>query len=388
MPEALHIMQMLEATTAGSRKHLRYVADGLRAAGIKVDILYSPVRADPDFAADLAAYSELGCELFPVPMQRWPAISDVPAYAAIRRILKERRPQVIHTHCTKAGLLGRLAARAVLSSAAVCHTPHAYFFEGFQGALMRAAGVRLERWLGRLTDRQICVAEYGRELTLALRIVDDPRIRVVANGLPLPTELQLRERADVRQELGIGDDTFAIGINARLAPQKLHALVLAALATLSEAQRQGLRVFCWGDGPLRPALAQQCRDSGLDGVVEFAGYVPGAEQFLVGMDLGILPSRYEGLSYQLLETLAAGVPLIATDVPGNHPAEDACPIRYVPPDAPAALAAELQRLRADATLRHDLGDRGRRWQQAHFTLDVQVAQLLAIYREAAAAKIG
>lgn len=374
----MHVALILEATAGGARKHVRYLAGGLRRAGVQVDLVLSPLHADPDFDADLQFYREQACSVYLVDLTKGPSPGDLAAIKRVRQILERREPDVVHTHCAKAGLVGRLAARA-LPRVRVVHTPHSYFFQGLHNPLSRHLGVRLERWLGRQTDLLLAIGESERDLALQWRLLPAERIVVAPNGLPADFAATLGERAAIRRELGLSDEQFALGVCSRLVPKKGHAWLFDAVAAVPPDQRRHLRVFCFGDGPLRERLRQRIAALGLQELVTLPGYVPAAERLLPGLDLGVLPSFYEGLSYQLLETLAAGLPLIATDVPGNRLSQPGNPVLYVQPEGAAQLASLIAGLHRHPDERLELGRRGRAWVAAHFALDRQVATIVAAY---------
>lgn len=380
MPQPpLHVLHLMEATAGGARKHLRLLALAQRQAGVEVDLVLSPLNADPDFPADVQLLRAAGCHVVLVPMRKSLGVWDYAAYQQVRAILRERRPAVLHTHCGKAGLLGRLAAHAEDHTIRLIHTPHSFFFLAFNG-WHQNLGALLERRLGRWTDQLLCVSADERAIAAQYRVIDPDRLVLTPNGLPDDFAAGLLSRAAARDQLGLSDKQFAIGVLARLDERKGHARLLAALAQLPPHARGGLRVFFIGRGPQRAELGEYTRDLGLERHINFYGYLAQAERLLPGLDLSLLLSSYEGLAYQLLESLAAGVAVVATDVPGNRLPEPGNPVTYVPLEDPAALATVLTELRNDPGQRQALAQRGPDFIRAHYRLDTQVAQTLAAYR--------
>jgi glycosyltransferase involved in cell wall biosynthesis len=359
----MHALQILEACSAGARKHVRYLCQGLREAGDQVDLVYSPLRADPDFADDLALYERLGVRCHPIPMRHAPSPSDLGAICQLRRILRERRPDLLHAHATKAGFIGRLAACGLRS----VYSPHAFCFQAWRG-LKRAAGRGLERALGYRTDLLIAIS--ASEAAIAREILPPSRVCEVRNGIP---ELPLLEREAARRELGLNG--IVIGMAARLAPQKAHSELLAAIAAVPEVTT----LLLWGDGPLRGDIERQIRELRISERVRLLGHLPAAERYFSALDVGVLPSHYEGLSYQLLEMLAAGLPVIASDIPGNRLPESENPIHYVPLRSPQALADAIGELAAAPERRRALGAAGQALVRTHYRLSDQITAIRRAY---------
>ena len=347
----MHVLQILEACSAGARKHVRYLCQGLREAGDTVDLVYSPLRTDPDFVDDLALYEKLGIRCFSLPIRHSPGPSDIGVIRGLRKILKERQPDLLHAHATKAGFVARLAGCGVRK----VYTPHAFCFEGWSG-WKRSAGRGLERVLGGRTDLLIAVS--ASEAALARELLPGTRVCEVRNGIP---ELELADREATRRELGVAG--VVVGMAARLAPQKGHAELLQAVAEIPD-----VTLVLWGNGPLRAELQRQACER-----VRFVGYQPAAERLFSALDIGVLPSHYEGLSYQLLEMLAAGLPVVASDVPGNRLPEVDNPICYEP------LSDALRKLAADAELRERLGRAGQQLVWQHYRLSDQIAAIREAY---------
>jgi glycosyltransferase involved in cell wall biosynthesis len=358
----MRVLQILEACGGGTRKHVRYLCEGLRAAGDEVDLVYSPHRADADFDADLLAYKALGVQTHMISMQRGPAWSDRQALCELRSLIRLRSPQLVHAHCTKAGLLARLAGCGVRT----VYTPHAFFFQAWSG-WKRQVGMTYERVLGRRTDRLLAISASERDL--AAQLLPESKICEVRNGIPA---LELDDREALRARLGLSG--IVIGMAARLAPQKGHRYLLQAMTELPD-----VTLMLWGDGPLREELEQLACELRIADRVRFLGHQPQAERQLSALDIAVLPSLYEGLSYQLLESLGAGLPLIASDVPGNRLAEPENPIVYVPLRSSQPLAKAIQELAADPNRRHQLGAAGQDLVRTRYSLEQQLAAIREAY---------
>jgi glycosyltransferase involved in cell wall biosynthesis len=372
----MHILHIMEASGGGTARYLRGVVPELVQRGNRVDLILSPRRADPDFEDDAALYRELDCTVTLVDMHRGPHPSDIRAYRAIRRQLDLRTPQIIHTHCAKAGLLGRRAAAAV--GVPSVHTPHSFFFQGLSGAAA-ATGRELERYLGRMTARLLCVSDAEAEIAREHNLIDPERVAVAANGLPADFAQTLLPRPEARQFFSLGDDDIAIAFFARMVEKKAHATALQAIAKLPDRVRSNVRLLLAGRGPLEEELRQTAERLQIGDSVVFTGYVPDASRYLSAADLAILPSRYEGLAYQLLEELAAGVQMIASTSTGNQPKN--APIVGVPADDGDALAQAITSLVGNASQRRELAEQGRAYMQTHCRLADQVDRIVQVYED-------
>ena len=370
--DKLHITHVLEATGGGARKHLRLIIPELIKRGHRIQLVVSTRRAEPDFQKDLDHYLEMGCNLHLLDMGREPALSDWKAVQEFKEILKHSQPQIIHSHCAKAGLVARMAARGMPGK--TVHTPHSYFFQDFRSSVKVKLAVRMERFLN---GHIFCISDAELKLINQHQIAKAKDVSIGYNGLPADFNEQLGNRADIREKLGLTEDHKAIGVFARLVRRKGHHWLLDAIAGLDANIKEKLKVFIYGEGDERESLESHVINCKLQNIVRFMGYVPRAEKDLPAMDLGILPSFYEGLSYQLLETLAAGKPLIASDIPGNRFSYDNNPIVY------NELFNQPQLREQITSCLHDEYDAeaARKWVQNYFALDKQVDALMKCYEK-------
>ena len=379
----MRVVHITEASAAGVRLHLRRIVPGLRSRGIEIGLILSALRADPDLQADVDLYRTLGCRVDLCPMRHGLApLHDILAMRQVRRLVRAQAPAVVHAHATKAGLIARPAVSG-LGGVRTVYSPHAFCFDAFPAGFRRRLAVGMERWLAQRTDRFAFVSETEKRDAVGLCHADEARIRVIPNGLPADFAAGLLPRDRARQEWGIPPEAVLVGVPGRLCRQKGQDWLLGALARL-DLTGLGLRICFCGTGPDEVALQIACRRLGLALQVTWLGYVPDLPRRWRAFDLVVLPSRYEGLSYVLLETLAAGVPLIVSDIPANFPRPEwRGRLRAVPvgdEHALAAAIAEFAETRGEwaETARELAADVG-----LHFRLDAQVAQLAACYAECA-----
>ncbi|HTG09242.1 MAG TPA: glycosyltransferase [Candidatus Eisenbacteria bacterium] len=293
------------------------------------------------------------------------------------RLARARRIQVIHSHGKGAGLYGRIAAR--LTGAASVHTLHGIHPSGYGGLYLP-----LERALSRRTFAVVHVSESQATLARTLGLAPAGRTRVIVNGIDAAFVRAAATRAPIsRAMLGLRPDALVLATVARFDPVKRLEVLLRALplvvARVPEAQ-----LLVVGDGPERDALHALARTLALGDRVVFAGAIPDAARVLPLVDLYLTASRREGLPTALLEAMACGVPVLATEVPGHVDAvEPEITGRLVPPDDVAGLAAAAARLLRDPALRARMGQAGRERVERHFTRARMLAEIAALYREAA-----
>ena len=326
-----------------------------------------------------------GVRLVPLPGLRRP-VSPAADLAALRRLVtlvRRLRPDIVHTHMAKAGVLGRLAA-AVGRVPVVVHTYHGHVFRGYFSPAASRLVVRVEQGLARLTDRLVAVGPtIAAELTDRYRIAPGAKVTTIRLGVP-PAGTFRRYRGP-----------RAIGFVGRLVPVK-DPLLFLRTAEAVRAAAPGVRFRMAGDGPLRGEVEMRAREPGLDGAVELAGWVEDMTSFYGEIELLLLTSVNEGTPRSILEAQAAGVPVVAVDVGGVR--DLFTPDRLdgdllvcaegiiVSRRDPAALARACTRLLADPAARRRMGEAGRARVERDHTDGRLVAETEALYRALLAEK--
>jgi glycosyltransferase involved in cell wall biosynthesis len=375
----------MECTIGGTRRHLHDLVHGLLARGVEVEVVCSALR-DPRMREDMAGMAHAGARVHELPMVR--AISPFrDSWHALRLggLLLGSRFDVVHTHSSKAGALGRVAA-LLCSRAVRIHTPHTYAFsftaagQGGEKAGPRGLLLGTERLLARITQRVIHVSASEREEGRALRVVPGGRQRVVHNGIDPARFARPAGGAALRAELGIPAGARVVSSVGLLNDAKGHDILVAAAARLPS----DVHVLVVGHGEREGALRERAAALGLGPRLHLPGWRDDISAVHAASDVFALPSRWEGLPYSLLEAMAAGLPCVASDVNGSRDilgVEPACGL-LVPREDPAALAAALQRLLAEPELAARLARAGVARVADEFTLDAMLDRTLAVYREA------
>jgi glycosyltransferase involved in cell wall biosynthesis len=325
----------------------------------------------------------------PVPLVRpLRPSSDLRAFLALRQFITASRGRLVHTHMAKAGTLGRLAAlslrRATIEQGRprLVHTFHGHVLTGYFGATTQRSFLELERALAKRTDVLVAVSPEVRDELLDLRVGRPSQYRVVPLGLDLSRFARVGTPAlpagKLRAALGLHRDVPLAGAVGRLVPIKDHATLLAALA-----QVPGLHLAVLGDGELRGELEGQSRSLGLAGRAHFVGWWADMPSALADLDVVVLSSRNEGTPVALIEALAAGRPVVSTDVGGvRHVVQDRETGLLCRSGDPAALAGLLQRaVWSDREMVAGLAEEGRRRALSRFGKERMVADYVSIYEE-------
>ena len=311
-------------------------------------------------------------------------MSDLRALGSVRQLITEIHPPLVHTHMAKAGALGRLAALSSVpmrSRPRLVHTFHGHVLSGYFPGPQETAFLQLERALARHTDLLVTVSPEVRDELLDLGIGKQAQYRVIPVGLDLDACLALGTpegaAGRLRSALGLGADIPLVGVLGRLVPIKDHATLFAALAALPEVHLAVL-----GDGELRSSLEALSRELGIADRTHFTGWWPDVSSALADLDLVVLSSRNEGTPLALIEALAAGRPVVATDVGGVRSVVQDGETGWLCPagDAPA-LARLVARALAEPVLAAGLAREGRHRVAERFGRDRMLADHRALYTE-------
>jgi glycosyltransferase involved in cell wall biosynthesis len=310
-------------------------------------------------------------------------LTDLRALADLIRFIRRGRFHIVHTHATKAGILGRLAAR-MAGVPIVVHTLHSLVFHEYQSGFANRTYVALKKLCAPLTHQFISVSQATARGAIAAGIGDPARHAVVLSGMDLEPFLTAESRiehAAARRRFGLPPEAPVVGKIARLFPLKGHAEFMEAAARV-HAQRPDVHFLLVGDGILRAELEAEAHRRGLGSVVHFAGLVPAAEipAALIAMDVVVHTSLREGLARVLPQALAAGRPVVTFALDGAPEViEDGRSGYVVPALDTAALAARVLVLLDDPARRAAMAALGRAFVAREFPVEQMVARIDALY---------
>lgn len=360
----------------GPSTHVLLADRGLAGRGWETLLLHGTVEPDE---------REVELSEVDVSVRRVPALarpissgSDARAFAAIAREIRRFRPHIVHTHLSKAGLLGRSASMATRRGARV-HTYHGTVFGSYFGERSSAAIVRAERFLGARSARVIALSNRQRMELAEYRIAPASRIRIVPLGLDLDRFKGI-SRADARSTLGLDHDAIVVLAVGRIVAIKRLDRLVRAFAIVHGVTKE-TRLYLVGDGRERPGLETMVRSLGIEAAVRFVGWSTQASVWYAAADIVAMSSDREGTPLALIEAASAGRPVVAVDVGGVADiVVNGVTGFVVPPSDEAALAVGLGRLVADPDLRKRFGEAAPRHAAPYGSARL-VDDLDSLYRE-------
>jgi glycosyltransferase involved in cell wall biosynthesis len=312
--------------------------------------------------------------------------SDREAYRKLKEIIREFKPDIVHTHASKAGALGRRAARAC-KVPVVVHTFHGHVFHSYFGKLKTMLFKAIERNLARKSDAIIAISEIQKhELSEIHRICPAKKVHVVPLGFDLEPFHTRRttERARIRESYRIAEDEIALAIIGRLAPVKNHALFFDAMEQVLNGAKERLRIFVVGDGTLKDEVAARAAklNAHFGPVIELTSWITDIASFNAGMDIICLSSLNEGTPVSLIEAQAGGVPVVTTDVGGVSDVVAEGKTGFIVPSGDVdAFAERILRLVNDEKKRLEMSQNGWNFVKEKFQYEILVRNVDNLYRK-------
>lgn len=365
----------------GAQENTLLTCEGLHAAGHDVSLLSGPTVGPEGSLADRArrggyAFIELEPLIRPVHPLR-----DMQAYFALRSEFRRLRPDIVHTHSSKAGILGRAAAAAE-SVPIIVHTIHGMSFNRTQSVATQRLYTWLERRAARCTHAIITVADAMIEQTVAARVCLREKLHTIYSGMEVDQFDPARfDRRAVRESWGFGTQEVVVGTVARLFRNKGYELLIPIL---TEAARRFPRMrFVWvGDGAQRGEYEAKLSKLRLRDRVYFTGLVHPEEipRLMSGFDILAHASQWEGLPRAVVQALLMRVPAVAFAIDGTPEVVKSGETGLaVPLNATGDFSNALVTLADDASLRERLGTAGRRLCLERFDHRVMVREIAALY---------
>ena len=302
---------------------------------------------------------------------------------ALRRLLRDIQPQIVHTHSSKAGILGRYAAHAERVPAVV-HTIHGLPFHPYETWWRNALYIRFERRAAKWSDKIVSVADAMTDQAVAAGVASREKFTTIYSGMDTEAFLTCDwQRRAMRHRLGFGEGDFVIGKVARLFELKGYEYVIEAARKIVDAHPE-VRFLFVGDGILREKLEAQAERLGVRDRILFAGLVPASQvpAYLSAMDALVHASLREGLARVLPQALLADKPAVSFDVDGaREVVVDGETGRLVEPKSVEGLVEALCDLIEHPDVAQSMAQRGRERCRGRFRWQTMVAQLDQLYRE-------
>ena len=374
MIPVIHVITRL--TVGGSSENTVSTIEALERVGYASTLVLGP-ESEPPTVEDAR---RRGCRVVEVDglVREVSPARDMAAVVALWRLFRRARPAIVHTHTSKAGFVGRLAAW-LARVPVVIHQPHGHIFYGYWSRPRTAMFVALERIAAHWTDMVVTLTPREVEEHLERGIGRKRQYAIVPSGVP--TEALRRAaptRAEARARLGLPRNAYVVAGVGRFVPIKGFDLLLAALAEVV-ASVPAAHVLLIGDGEERSTLEAQAEAAGLGDRLHITGTVTDVIGALAAADVLAAPSRNEGMGRVLVEAMALGLPVVGARVGGIPDVilDGECGL-LVPPDDAAALGGALIELGIDEALRAKLGA-GARPRAEAFSTTVAAAAMRDIY---------
>jgi glycosyltransferase involved in cell wall biosynthesis len=370
---------VIEATIGGTREHLRQIARRINLRRFDVTVICSALR-DTSFNQDIDRMRKWGLNVAVLPMQREiRPVQDFIAFLWLCWHFNRQGYDVVHTHSSKAGLLGRIAA-AVCAVPRVIHTPHTFAFQSPGCSGLQAGFYRfLERFAGNYAHRLVLLSDAQRERARQEHLVHPGRMVVIPNGVSIRRPEEIASNALRRSDLGLIDSDLVVGCVGRLTRQKGHEHLLAAAETVCRECPEAVFLLI-GDGERRRELELEVERRNLANRVRFLGSREDIQSIYPVLDVLAMPSAYEGMPYAALEAMACARPVVAFRIPELEPLiVDGRTGLFAASDNDAELAGRLLKLLRDAELRKGLGEEARRHVAEHYSSERFIQRIEALY---------
>ncbi len=319
-------------------------------------------------------------------------VNDGIAYRKIKRLIEKFRPDIVHTHAAKSGLLGRLAADAC-KVPVIVHTFHGHVFHSYFSKWKTNTFINIERYLAKRSTGIIAISELQKnELTNIYKICPPEKMQIIPLGLDLDKFQQYQDakRAEFRRKYYLHDDEIAIGIIGRVVPVKNHSLFVAAAQKVLAQTTQRVKFVVIGDGDMRPQMEAAFKAAGIDyayypedkrdATAICTSWQTDMDVVLAGLDIVALTSHNEGTPVSLIEAQAAARPVVSTNVGGvaDVVTDNLCGYITEPNEADL-FAAALLKLINNAEQRAYFGAQGRNFVQSKFSYQRLVHDMSAYY---------
>lgn len=306
--------------------------------------------------------------------------NDLLAFSEIYREIRKGRYAIVHTHSSKAGILGRWAAW-LAGVPIIVHTPHGHLFYGYYGWVLTRLFILLERLTARITHKVVTLTEQGIEEHVERHIGPREKFISIPSGVDLARFMEPRcDPVMARTQLGLSPLSPVVGSVGRFEPVKGYDILLRAAALLG-ARLPKVQWLLAGEGEEAFRLKRLAEELHIEDRVCFLGWQQDIPEVLAALDLFVLPSRNEGMGRVLVQAMAMGKPIVATRVGGVPEVlgEGEAGL-LVSPDDPGALASAMAQLLTDRELARRMGEAGRRRAPA-YSAEQMVANIESLYEE-------
>jgi len=393
MPSSAEPVKVLRViarlNVGGPALHVAYLVEGLADRGYETTLVAGSLARGEESMAHVAESRNARIVTIPHLHREISPLEDARAIVRLAQLIREERPQILHTHTAKAGAVGRIAALLAGSARPpiVVHTFHGHVLRGYFSPLTTLGFRTLERWLARVTTRLIAVSPEVRDDLVRLGVGPKEKFAVIRLGIELGERVGGDEetRRETRRQLGVGPDAFVVGWVGRMTAVKRTDDVVRSFRELLDRDVDAYLCLV-GDGPDRPRLERLAHELGIVKRCLFVGYQDDVAPYYEAIDVLLLPSVNEGTPVSVIEALAAGRPAVATRVGGvPDVVRDGVDGHLVEVGDASTLGERLAELARDPSRREEMGQEGRSRVIERYAVSRLVDDIDALYRELLAA---
>jgi glycosyltransferase involved in cell wall biosynthesis len=345
---------------------------GLTEHGIEVVMASGPSQEPEEAPEEFSRRLRIPYHLLPSLRREISPTRDLLAFFEIITLIRKENPDLLHTHTTKAGILGRIAGR--ITRTPIVHTPHGHLFYGYFGRGKERLYIFLERLASRCCERIITISEDERREYLKQGIGNEKKVATIYNGIAM--DRFPGDGKKVRKELGIKQDVPLVGFVGRLEEVKgPHLFVDAAMKIRAAAPQAHFLMV--GDGAMKTTIEKMSPETTN---LHIVGYREDIADVIAALDILLIPSLNDGFNLAAVEAMASSKPIVATAVGGLPEVVGDCGILVEAGDI-SRMAEQTIKLLNAPDLRHEMGARGRRRAESLFARDACLKSTINIYKQ-------
>ena len=377
---SIRVLQVItRLIVGGAQETVLDMATLLNEEIFQIVILSGPQTGSEGSLIEEGRLKGLNITILPSLVRQINPLLDLKALWQMVMYLRKNRYAIVHTHSSKAGILGRLAAK-LAGAPVIIHTVHGWSFHDHMPKAIKFAYIFLERFCARFTDALIVVTDRDEQKGLQAGIGKRNQYHKIRSAIPLhdfdPDQI---DRDSIRRDLSIPTDTLVLGTVGRFSAQK-NPLEWITVAEKISREIPNCRFLMVGDGPLLPQVKSILREKNLAEKFIFPGIQRNVPQVLSVMDVFLLTSLWEGLPRVIPQAMLMRLPVVATRVDGSSEIiEDGVNGFLCAPGDVDSLAERCLRLLKEPNLRQEISRRGSEIAQKDFDLEQMIAQIADLY---------
>jgi len=375
--KVLHLITRLDR--GGSAKVFLNLIKALKADGIEVVMASGQSILPEEDPEVFSKENKIKFYLIPNLVRNPNPLKDIKAFFEILFILSREKPDVLHTHTSKAGFLGRIAGK-LSNVKAIIHTPHGHVFYGYYNRVLSYVFLLFERLATVFTDKIIAITEREKQEYIRLRIAGGEKIQTILNGIYFEQFLSISDSKKVRDELGVKPSVALIGWIGRLVDVKGCEYFIDAADIIRKTFPDSAFLIV-GDGPLKGKLEKKTETMGLSDRIYFTGYRDDIPNILSSIDILVISSLNEGLGLVAIEAMVSARPVVTTNVGGLPEVviDGRCGF-VVPPKDPDSIADAVLKILTNPSLKEKMGIEARERAQI-FDFKNTVKKTITLYQK-------